>query len=56
MDPKKLQAVLNYLIPQNITDVCTFLGFTGYYQYFIKNYSAIVQPLLALTKKLSVFQ
>jgi len=28
-----------------------FLGFTGYYCYFIKGYSQLVQPLLDLTKK-----
>ena len=55
MDPKKLHAVLNYPMPQNITDIRAFLGFTGYYQYFIKNYSAIVQPLLALTRKSATF-
>ena len=28
---------------------------TGYYRYFVKNYSAIVQPLLALTRKSATF-
>ena len=42
MDPKKLHAVLNYPMPQNVTDIRAFLGFTGYYRYFIKNYLAIV--------------
>ena len=55
MDPKKLHAVLNYLTPRNIMDVRAFLGFTGYYRYFIKNYSAIVRPLLALTRKSATF-
>jgi hypothetical protein len=32
-------------------DVHTFLGFTGYYQYFIQGYSHVVWPLLDLTKK-----
>ena len=49
MDPKKLHAVLNYPMPQNITDIRVFLSFTGYYHYFIKNYLAIVRPLLAFT-------
>ena len=31
MDPKKLHAVLYYLMPQNTTDIQAFLGFTGYY-------------------------
>jgi hypothetical protein len=41
MDPKKLQAVAMYLTPCNLTDVQAFLGFTGYYQYFIQGYSQI---------------
>jgi hypothetical protein len=41
MDPKKLMAVANYTVPQNMTDVHTFLGFTGYYQYFMPGYSQV---------------
>ena len=55
MDPKKLHAVLNYPTPRNATDIRAFLGFTGYYRYFVKNYSAIVRPLLALTRKSATF-
>ena len=56
MDLKKLQGVANYPVPQNITDVRAFLGFTRYYRYFMQNYSAIVCPLLDLTKKVNVFK
>jgi hypothetical protein len=56
MDPKKLMAMANYATPQNPTDVCAFLGFTGYYQYFIQGYSQIAWPLLDLTKKNKVWQ
>jgi RNase H-like domain found in reverse transcriptase len=34
-----------------VTEVHKFLGFTGYYQYFIKDYSKIACPLLDLMKK-----
>jgi hypothetical protein len=53
MDPKKLMAVANYVVPQNTTDVHTFLGFMGYYRYFIPGYSQVAQPLLNLTKKMT---
>jgi hypothetical protein len=41
MDPKKLMAVANYAKPWNTTDVWAFLGFTGYYWYFVPGYSQI---------------
>ena len=51
MDPKKLKGVADYPVPKTPTDVQAFLGFTGYYWYFIQGYSQIAQPLLDLTKK-----
>jgi hypothetical protein len=33
----------------NITEVHKFLGITGYYHYFIKDYLKIARPLLQLT-------
>ena len=51
MDPKKLQGVADWKPPCNPTEVCQFLGFMGYYQYFVPNYSKIARPLLDLTKK-----
>jgi hypothetical protein len=51
MDPKKLQGVADWKTPQTPTDIQKFLGFTGYYRFFIPNYSKIARPLLELTKK-----
>jgi len=51
MDPKKLSGVTDWPIPKNPTDIRKFLGFTGYYRYFIQEYSKIACPLLDLTKK-----
>jgi len=55
MDPKKLKGVANWTMPRNLTQIRQFLGFTGYYQYFIPNYSKIVRPLLDLTKKTTIW-
>ncbi len=51
MDPQKLSSVADWPVPKNPTDICSFLGFTGYYHYFVPNYSKIAHLLLDLTKK-----
>jgi Reverse transcriptase (RNA-dependent DNA polymerase)/RNase H-like domain found in reverse transcriptase len=51
MDDEKVHKVQQWLIPTNVTEIRKFLGFTGYYRYFIQNYSAIARPLLELTHK-----
>ena len=42
MSPKKLQGITDWSPPKNTTEVHSFLGFTGYYRYFVPNYSKIV--------------
>jgi RNase H-like domain found in reverse transcriptase len=51
MDPKKLRGVADWPKPRNPMDIRKFLGFTGYYRYFVPNYSKIARPLLDLTGK-----
>jgi len=51
MDPKKLKGVADWPKPNTPMEIRKFLGFTGYYQYFIQGYSKIARPLLDLTKK-----
>jgi hypothetical protein len=51
MDPGKLKGIADWPVPRNPTEVRQFLGFTGYYRYFVPNYSKIARPLLDLTKK-----
>ena len=41
MDPAKLKGVTDWPQPQHVTDVHTFLGFMGFYHYFMANYSNI---------------
>src|SRR6266850_3157667 len=49
MDNTKIAKVKNWIMPHNVIEVCKFLGFIGYYQYFIQDYSRKAHPLLYLT-------
>jgi len=51
MDPVKTDGVTKWPSPWTPTEVRSFLGFTGFYHYFIPNYSHITCPLLDPTKK-----
>lgn len=51
MDPAKIQAILDWQAPTTVKGVRGFLGFANYYRMFIPNYSQIVQPSTALTRK-----
>jgi hypothetical protein len=51
MEEGKVDKVKNWTPPRNLKEVWRFLGFTGYYRYFIKGYSAIAKLLLELTKQ-----
>ena len=44
-DPAKVEALKTWPVPGNIEDLRRFLGFTGFYRRFVKNYSKIAEPL-----------
>ena len=50
-DPKKLQSVEEWPIPESVTQVRSFLGFANYFRRFIKNYADIAKPLDEITGK-----
>lgn len=51
MEQKKISAVAEWKVPNNIKETQAFLGFANYYRRFIKDFSKIANPLTELTKK-----
>jgi len=51
MSQEKVDAVLGWKTPRNLTEVQSFLGFANFYRRFIQDYSKVARPLTELTKK-----
>ena len=49
-DRKKIAAIQNTYVPQDVTQLRSFLGLSNYCARFIPNFSAITAPLRELTK------
>ncbi|KAK6229056.1 hypothetical protein SCA6_018007 [Theobroma cacao] len=51
VDPKKIEAILQWEQPKTVTEIRSFLGLVGYYQRFVRGFSLVVAPLTRLTRK-----
>ncbi|XP_074356038.1 uncharacterized protein LOC141695709 [Apium graveolens] len=51
VDPKKIEAVLNWEAPKSVTEVRSFLGMAGYYRRFVEGFSKIAGPMTKLLRK-----
>ena len=51
VDPQKIEAIVNWQPPTNVTEIRSFLGLAGYYRKFVEGFSKIATPLTRLIRK-----
>ena len=51
VDLRKVEAIVGWEQPKNVTEIRSFLGLAGYYRRFVKKFSLIAAPLTRLTRK-----
>jgi hypothetical protein len=51
VDPAKVEAIMEWPAPMNVTKVRSFMGLAGYYRQFVEGFLKIANPLTELQKK-----
>ena len=54
-DPEKVAAIKQMQSPRNLKESRSIIGFLSFYRRFLPNYSAISEPIVALTRKYAKF-
>ena len=51
MDPKKIEVIIEWKPPRNVTEVRSFLGLASFYRRFVNGFSMIAGPMTRLLQK-----
>ncbi|XP_017604692.1 uncharacterized mitochondrial protein AtMg00860-like [Gossypium arboreum] len=51
VDPKKIEAIIQWKAPKNVSEVHSFLSLTGYYRRFVNGFSKIALSMTKLLHK-----
>lgn len=51
VDPAKIQAIIDWPTPTNVSEICSFMSLAGYYRRFVQNFSRIAHPIFSLQRK-----
>ena len=51
IDPQKIEAIVNWKPPMNVTEIRSFQGLAGYDQKFVEGFSKLRAPSTKLTRK-----
>lgn len=51
VDPSKIQTIVDWPAPTNVSEVWSFMGLAGYYRHFVQSFSWIGNPITSLQRK-----
>ena len=51
VDLEKVEVLMSWERLKSVFEICSFLGLTGYYRRFIKDFSRLAAPMSRLTRK-----
>jgi hypothetical protein len=51
VDPENIKSIVEWPTQKDVSDIKSFMGLVGYYRRFIKGFSKIGCPIIALQKK-----
>ena len=51
VDPEKIESIMNWPTPRNLTDVISLMGLAGYYRRFIEGFSKVAHAITSFQKR-----